>query len=66
MSVKQLQKIVSAKFTRRVISDIITKKSGLSDPSVQKIEIGASTKKGDSYLSQTCRFTIDAIGKNEE
>ncbi|XP_044254739.1 uncharacterized protein LOC123005162 [Tribolium madens] len=66
MSIQELQKIISPKFTQQVIDDIIKKKSGLSDVSVKKIEIGASSKKGDSYLSNICRFTIDANGKNKK
>ncbi|EFA02417.1 uncharacterized protein LOC663797 [Tribolium castaneum] len=66
MSVQDLQKIISPKFTQQVINDIIKKKSGLSDICVKKIELGASSKKGDSYLSNICRFTINATGKTQE
>ncbi|RZC33766.1 uncharacterized protein BDFB_003782 [Asbolus verrucosus] len=57
-------KTISPKFTEQTLFDIVNKKSGLSDVKVNKIETGASSKKGDSYLSNVCRFIIEATGKN--
>jgi hypothetical protein len=66
MSIAELQKIISPKFTDRVVLEIVAKKSELSDVIVENIQIGeSSTKKGDSYLGQICRLTINASGKNK-
>jgi hypothetical protein len=66
MSIAELQKIISPKFTDRVVLEIVAKKSELSDVIVETIQIGeSSTKKGDSYLGQICRLTINASGKNK-
>jgi hypothetical protein len=66
MSVQELQQIISPKFTEKVLRDIVTTKSGLSDVQVKKIDMGAASKKGDSYLSDICRFTLEATGKNKK
>ncbi|EFA02416.1 uncharacterized protein LOC107397744 [Tribolium castaneum] len=66
MSVEQLQNIISPKINQQVLTDIVVKKSGLKDIQIKEIKIeGACTRKGDSYLSQICRFTIEATGKNK-
>jgi hypothetical protein len=66
MSIAELQKIISPKFTDRVVLEIVAKKSELSDVIVETIQIGeSSTKKGDSYLGQICRLTINASEKNK-
>jgi hypothetical protein len=66
MSVQELQQIISPKFTEKVLRDIVTTKSGLSDVQVKKIDMGTASKKGDSYLSDICRFTLEATGKNKK
>jgi hypothetical protein len=66
MSVQELQQIISPKFTEKVLRDIVTTKSGLSDVQVKKIDMGTASKKGDSYLSDICRFNLEATGKNKK
>ena len=66
MSAEELQKIISPKFTEQVLLDIVAKKTGLCDIKLKKIQLGAPAKKGDSYLSTICRFTLEAVGKNKE
>ncbi|KAJ3658257.1 hypothetical protein Zmor_010009 [Zophobas morio] len=66
MSAEELQKIISPKFTEQVLLDIVAKKTGLCDIKLKKIQLGAPAKKGDSYLSTICRFTLEAVGKNKD
>lgn len=53
---------ISPGFTENVLHDILEKQSGFTDIIIKEIKFSFSSKKGDSYLSNVTRFTIEGTG----
>ncbi|KAI4462609.1 hypothetical protein MML48_4g00019634 [Holotrichia oblita] len=63
-SIRDLTDRISPGFTENVFHDILRKQSGFTDIAVKEIKFGFGSKKGDSYLSNVTRFTIEGTGNN--
>lgn len=66
MLVKELTERVSPLFTEEVLLEILKNKTSLSDIVIDELKLGAESKKGDSYLSIICRFSVNATGVNKK
>lgn len=64
ITVDELSQKISPAFTEDVLYDILRKKSGLNDIVIKDIKLGSASKKGDSYLSNSTRLTIEGTGNN--
>lgn len=64
MLAKDLTELISPKFTEDVLLEILEKRTSLKNIQIKTIELGAESKKGDSYLSTICRFSVKATGIN--
>lgn len=62
MSVATLTEIISPNFTENVVIDMLERFSGFKNVQIKNVDIGNSSKKGDSYLSTLCRFSLQADG----
>lgn len=68
MACEVLQKLISPKFTKDRVLDIVAKQTagGLKEVSITELKFEEDpSKKGDAYLSQTFRFIIAATGINK-
>ncbi|KAI4462603.1 hypothetical protein MML48_4g00007172 [Holotrichia oblita] len=64
ISIDDLSKQISSAFTEDVLYNILKKESGLSNIVIKDIKSSSASKKGDSYLSNSTRLTIEGTGNN--
>lgn len=62
---KQIQDLVSPKFTWEVFETVLKKQSNSDKVKLINITLGSETSKGDSYLSTVTRFSVDYTGENK-
>lgn len=66
MYLENLKSLISPKFGKNDLVDMVKNYSNLSRINIEDVVISpASQKIGDSYLSKIARFTINADGFNE-
>lgn len=66
MSLNQLQTIIYPTVDQNSIYKMILSEGSLKEIVKYNITIKeSSSKKGDSYLSTICRFSVTALGKNQ-
>ncbi|KAI4462622.1 hypothetical protein MML48_4g00002143 [Holotrichia oblita] len=59
ISIDDLSTQISSAFTEDVLYNILKKESGLSNIVIKDIKSSSASKKGDSYLSNSTRLTIE-------
>lgn len=65
MHSKELQKLINSKFDDEILNQIVSAKTGWKEFVIKKIILGKQAKKGDNYLSNIVRFTIDVDCKED-
>ncbi|KAK9730814.1 Ecdysteroid kinase-like family [Popillia japonica] len=63
-NIRDLTDKISPGFTENVLNDILRKQSGFTNVAIKEIKFSFSSKKGDSYLSNITRFTIEGTGNS--